>query len=132
MFVKSFSLQYYAYGSLGPGPGFFPLWLNGGLVVLSLIFIGGAFKHPEISKNILPHGQGLKNVLATLAAVLLFIFIARTTGFAIASTLMLMAVLGRVYNWRKALTIALCITLVLLVLFQHLLDVPLPVNIWGW
>jgi hypothetical protein len=132
MFVQSLSLQYYAKFGLGPGPGFFPIWLSGALGVLSLIFIFRALKRPVPLQDILPHGQGLKNVLSTLGAVLLFILIAKTTGFTIACTLMLSIVLKGQYGWRKGLAISLSITLVLLVIFQHLLDVPLPVNMWGW
>jgi hypothetical protein len=132
MFFQSFSLKYSAYGGLGPGSGFFPLWLNGLLTILSLVFIAGSFKQPTLPKDILPHGQGLANVLSTLGAVLLFILIARTTGFVIASTLMLFIVLTRQFNWRKGLLISFTTTLVLLIIFQYLLEVPLPVNEWGW
>jgi putative tricarboxylic transport membrane protein len=130
LFVQSFDLHYYT--RFGPGPGFLPLWLSVGLFFLSAVFIVQSAKQPMLFKNKLPRGQRLSNVLSMLGAILLFIIIVRVTGFVTACTLMVFIVVRRHYHWRMGLLVALCISLVLLVVFQSILDVPLPDNYFGW
>ncbi|ALS20516.1 MULTISPECIES: tripartite tricarboxylate transporter TctB family protein [Paenibacillus] len=131
LFVESLSLRYYT--AYGPGPGFFPIWLNGVLIILALGYIWLSLRKEVILfKDIFPKGKDLKNVLSVPVSILIFMLIVNTTGFVIGCTVLLFLVLVRQYKWNLALGISLTTSVVLFVVFVTLMEVPLPVNIFGW
>jgi len=119
--------------AFGPGPGFLPLWLSGFLAVLSVIFIWQSIQNHELSfSEILPRGKALGSVVLAPVSLLLFIVLVPRTGFTIAATAMLFILLVRGFRWYTSLAIALGISLLIMYVFKTLLNVPLPVNDWGW
>lgn len=131
LFYLSFEYEYYS--RVGPGPGLFPAWLSGLLMVVSVIYIIDSFKKAELKlKDILPKGDGLYTVLSIFGSVILFILIAPYSGFMIAGTLMIFILLFREYKWYKSLGISIIVTISIFFVFSTFLGVPLPVNALGW
>lgn len=131
MVWQASALEYYS--KQGPGAGFFPLWVNGGLIVLLAAFILLAFKNRSVRfEDILPKGADLANNLTVIGAILLFMLLVNITGFIVACTAMTFAVMARHYRWKAALTISLGVSVLLFVTFQYGLEIPLPVNMFGF
>jgi len=67
-FIMSFSYGYYT--RFGPGSGFFPLWINGGLIVLATLFIIESIREkPSTSAETWPKGKALANIIATIGSL---------------------------------------------------------------
>lgn len=131
LFVMSLSMNYY--GKYGPGPGLFPLWISGLLVILSVMYIIDSIGKESLSfKNVIPEKRIVKKLATILGAILFFIITAPYLGFFSASTIAVTMLLWKDYSWRWSVGIAVILTAVLSVIFGTLLDIPLPVNIWGW
>lgn len=131
IFYQSFSLDYST--RLGPGPGFFPRWLSGGLIVLTLMYIWDSAKNTIISSSDLwPKGRALGTILSMLGGLVIFTTIVDYSGFVIAGSILLFAMFIRDYKWYTALGASVAIAVLLLFVFQSLLGVTLPVNEFGW
>ena len=131
LFTESLGLQYYT--PTGPGPGFFPIWINGTLIILSIVYIGLSLKKEKILfKDIFPKGKDLINMLSVLGSIVIFMLIIEVAGFVTASTVLLFLVLFRLYKWYLALGVSVGTSILLLVIFQYVMEVPLPVNMFGW
>lgn len=131
MVWQSISLEYYS--KQGPGAGFFPLWVNGGLVLLLAVFILSALrKHSVTFDKILPKGKDLANNMTIIGAILLFMLLVNINGFIVACAAMMFAVMARHYKWKAALTISLGVSVLLFVIFQYGLEIPLPVGMFGF
>jgi putative tricarboxylic transport membrane protein len=130
-FWLSLSLKYTS--SLGPGPGLFPLWLSAILIVLSLLYIVESIKLEGISIiDMLPKGRGMGNIVSIVASLVVFVIIVSFTGFIIAGTVLLFILFVREYKWYWGLALSFTITAITFVVFQILLEVPLPVNDLGF
>lgn len=131
IFYQSFSLDYST--QLGPGPGFFPRWLSGGLIILTFLYIGHSAKNKLVSTgDMWPKGRARGSILSMLAGLVVFTLIVNTTGFVVAGSILLFAMFSRDYKWYKALMASIAISVLLFVVFQSLLGVSLPVNEFGW
>jgi len=131
IFYQSFSLDYST--RLGPGPGFFPRWLSGGLILLTLMYIWDCAKNNKVSTSELwPKGRALGTILSMLGGLVVFTVIVNTTGFVIAGSILLFAMFIRDYKWYYALSASVAIAVLFLFVFQSLLGVSLPVNEFGW
>lgn len=131
MFWQSLSLGYYT--QFGPGPGMFPRWLSGILIVISLLYLWqSARKFVFRAADIFPKGKDLWNMLSVFVSVLMFMLIVNLTGFVIAGTVMMFILLSRGYKWFMALPIALVTSVLLFLLFDKVFSIPLPVNTFGW
>lgn len=126
------SLHYDYIGQFGPGPAMFPIWLSGILGILSLLYIVETLKIPVLFHDILPEKEGRGSLYKIIGSLVLLISIISYTGFVIASTLFLFILLNGGYKWYMSLGIALCISICLFVLFVVFLQIPLPVNGFGW
>jgi putative tricarboxylic transport membrane protein len=126
------SLSYDYYGDYGPGPGLFPLWLSGTLIVLTLLYIGESLKKEIILlTDILPKGKSLWNVLSIIASLIIFLFLVPYTGYTIAGIVMLFILFLREYKWYWGLGISAVVTLIVFFAFHSLLNIPLPVSSFG-
>lgn len=130
IFEESLKLDYT--GPLGPGPGVFPLWLSGLLIVLSVLYIGISWKDSIDVSQLLPRGKAAISVLKILISMAVFPVVAPFSGFVAAGTLFLFVLLFREYKWHLNLGISLGVSALLFWVFSTLLQVPLPVNAWGW
>lgn len=121
------------YSEYGPGPGLLPLWVSGMIVFCSLCYLVVALKKEIILfSSILPKGEGLKNVVTTIGSFLLFVILAPYLGFFISSTLMLFLMFKRGYKWYWSLGLSVVVTSIVFYVFDGILQVPLPVNEYGW
>lgn len=131
VFVQSSSFHYYT--KYGPGSGFFPIWMSGALLVLSLVFIVESILGKEANgEELLPRGKSLGCILASVAGVALFIILVPPLGFTIPCAIMLFLMLVGFYSWYLSIPLALVSSLTLLVVFQSLLGLSLPVNAFGF
>jgi putative tricarboxylic transport membrane protein len=130
VFWKSLSLKYFT--QYGPGPGMFPRWLSGILILISLIYIWQSLKKGVHFRDILPKGRAMGSILTVLGSLLLFMLILGVTGFTVASTLMLFLIMVREFKWFSALAIALVASVLIFIIFRYVFSIPLPVNIFGW
>jgi putative tricarboxylic transport membrane protein len=131
IFWQSLSLEYY--GQYGAGPGLLPIWLSGLLGVLSILYIINSLKEGHVNLfDLLPKGKVLVKLLTIVGSIFLFIIISPYTGFIIASIIVLLILLAPEYKWYSAFGISTVITFVLFFGFKIVLNIPLPVNIWGW
>jgi putative tricarboxylic transport membrane protein len=125
---ESWTLEYYT--NLGPGPGFFPLWLGvvmGGLSLAWLVRVSGRPERAKISA-FLPHGAGLARVLSILAALVAMSGLMNLLGFQLTMFLFLvflLMVLGRQALW-LTLVVAFLGSVGVYRLFGGYLDVSLP------
>ncbi len=131
---ESWGWEYYT--KLGPGAGFFPLWLAGLLGVLALVWlvqVSGRAGQPAESAFLPPRG-GLVRILTILAALLAVTGSMELLGFQLTMFLFLgflLLVLGRQTLW-LTLVIALLGSVGVYRLFGGYLDVQLPPASVGW
>lgn len=134
IFMFNSSLNYEYYGQYGPGPGFFPLWLSGLLGVFSILFILDSLrKNNRITfSDVIPKGKILLSVLKVVLSILLFILISPFLGYIISSIISMLILLKPEFRWITSFTTAASVTIVLFVVFNVILNIPLPTNILGW
>lgn len=131
---ESVQLKYYS--SLGPGPGFFPLWLSILLGILAVVMLLKATfgKSDPLPPDFLPSRTGVIRmgaVALSLTGTTLFI---ETIGFSL-TMLPMYFVLLYTFGQRNLLTIllvALAGSFGIDYLFVILLQVPLPKGILGF
>ena len=123
-------------GTFGPGSGFFPFWLGIILAVLSLILMIGAALRPkdQNDRSPFPAGQALFAVSKVLGGLVIFTVLMETLGFII-NTFVFVTYLMKVVQrerWWVVLLIAVTTTACLYVVFQVLLGISLPRNMFGF
>ena len=127
---QSWSLEYYT--TLGPGAGFFPLWLGvsmGGLSLVWLIQTSASKKWPTAAA-FLPKREGVVRILSVLAALVAVTILIDFIGFQIAMFLFLFFILripGKQTLW-MTLIIALLGSGGVYHVFWRYLDVQLPAS----
>lgn len=128
---ESLSMEYYS--DYGPGPGLLPLWTGGLIIVLSLIYLGITIKKDVILfSQALPKGEGLINVITCMGSLILFMIIVPFAGFLIGSSITLFILFLRGHKWPWALGLSISVAVIIFGVFGVLLQVPLPVNEFGW
>jgi hypothetical protein len=131
LFQQSLSLDYY--NPLGPGPGFLPLWLSVVLFVVALCYIGDSIKSAAVRlADLQPHDDARVDIALMLVGLCLFATIVESVGFVIAATQLVFLMTLRKFKWYYALPCSAGVAILLLVVFQTLLGVSLPVNDFGW
>jgi putative tricarboxylic transport membrane protein len=124
----SLSLEYYT--KLGPGAGFFPLWLGvamGGLSLVWLVQVSRRTGKPP-SPASFPGRTGIVRILAIIASLAVAALVMNFLGFQVAMFLLLiflLLVLGRQPVWLTVI-IALAGSIGVYRVFVTYLDVQLP------
>ncbi|PZE22130.1 tripartite tricarboxylate transporter TctB family protein [Paenibacillus xerothermodurans] len=125
IFAQSLSYDYFS--DFGPGPGLFPLWLSGMLIVSGVLYIITAIRKDRIDlSKVFPPGPGLRKVISIIAAVVIFLSLAPVAGYIPASVIMLFILFFADYKWYWNVGISIVVTLAIFYVFQSLLNVPLP------
>ncbi len=133
VFIFREALSYQYYGKLVPGPGFFPVWLSGLLVLLSILYIIDSIRSEKVAlKDILPQGKELKKVLALLGGMILFIVMVPYTGFLTASIVLLLILFSLDYKWYSGILISGAVGITACYVFKNFLSVPLPPGPFGF
>ena len=132
IFWQSLGMDYK--GSLGLGPGFFPRWLSGCMIILTLAYLVSVIRDPNAITfaELLPKNQALREFLLIIGSVIVFVLLVEWTGFVIAGVVTLMMLLYRAYKWYISLAVAVAISVSIFMIFAKALTIPLPVNSWGW
>lgn len=134
-YVISVAVKLPYVSEVGPGPGFFPLWLGIGLVLFAAALMFTAFT--SAAAEIDSQTQSWRMTMRSLsgwAAVMVAIALLGTIGFAlsfISLTVFLIVALER-----RPVLLALGVGIALAVVFQLIfvaaLDVSLPKAVWGF
>jgi hypothetical protein len=82
--------------------------------------------------EVLPKGDGLKNLLVTWLGLLFFLGFVQVTGFLVTASAMMFFLYSRGYKWQYALALSIAVSLVSYIIFKSILQVPLPVSMFGW
>jgi putative tricarboxylic transport membrane protein len=130
---ESLRLRYYT--PLGPGPGFFPLWLALMLALLAAaMFLGATFGRAEaMPDDFFADRGGYLRIGAVLAALVVVIAVIRPLGFRLVMLgfyVFLLTVLGRQHPVLTGI-IALAGSFGVYHVFVHWLGTPLPIGVFG-
>jgi putative tricarboxylic transport membrane protein len=120
---------------VGPGPGFFPLWLGIGLVLFASCLMFKSFSPSQNeAKSESPSWKStvraLAGWLAMMVAIALFAWIGFSLSF-VMLTLFLIVALDR-RSVLLALGVGIGLAVVFYLIFVVALDVSLPVASWGF
>jgi len=130
LWVIWYSTTLVYYTPVGPGPGFFPMWLGGLLAVLSFAILGGSLLgiSPKLPENIIPERSPLLQMGVTFAAIAFFALAVERAGFVAAMFIVLVTLLivNHVRFFPTALAVALVGSLGVGYVFVHWLGVFLP------
>ena len=118
---------------LGPWPGFLPRWLSGILMIVSLCYLWDSVRNEVIPLSELwPVGKAQVDIGLMLLGLVVFALIVESLGFVVAASQLIFLMTVRRFRWPLALLASIGISVALLLAFQKLLGVALPVNDWGW
>ncbi|MGE7604045.1 tripartite tricarboxylate transporter TctB family protein [Peribacillus sp. NPDC097675] len=124
LFVMSFQ---YSYSSvLGPGPGFFPRWLSGILIILSILYIFESAKGKNSSSESWPTGGSLKRILFIIMSLFIFLIFFILGGFLLAGVIFMSILFYKEYRWYTTLSMSVGITLFIYLMFNTVLKVYIP------
>lgn len=134
-FIAREAVELKFYTSLGPGPGFFPLWLSGILAFLAAImFYQATWRRPEsMPQDFFPSRLAYFRMGAILAALISVVILMDPMGFRLtmlAFLLFLLFALGRV-NIFVTILAALGGSFGAYQVFVEMLKVPLPIGMFG-
>ena len=122
--------------TFGPGVGFFPFWLGVLMAILSIFLILNAWQRPATptKKSIFPGRQAFIAIGSVLTGLAGYIVLLEVLGFLLDTVLFTAFLLGVVERekWKMTLLIATLTSGGLYVIFQILLGVNLPKNMFGF
>ena len=130
---ESLRLRYYT--PLGPGPGFFPLWLSILLGILGVAMCWRATRGvlEPMPADFYADRRGALRIAAVVGALVAVIALLEPLGFRLAMLsfyLFILTVLGR-QHWVLTGGIALAGSVGVYYVFVHWLAVPLPIGFLG-
>ncbi|MFJ5758885.1 tripartite tricarboxylate transporter TctB family protein [Neobacillus sp. NPDC093182] len=128
LFLFVLSLQYSYSSALGPGPGFFPTWLSGILMALSIWYIYESVKGKNVSSESWPTGRSLKHILFIIISLVLFVILFSLFGFIVAGVIFLAILFYKEYKWYTTLLMSVGITVFIYLMFNTVLKVYLPLG----
>jgi putative tricarboxylic transport membrane protein len=120
---------------VGPGPGFFPLWLGIGLMIFASCLMFSFFsaftkESPSDSPTWEASGRALAGWVGLMVAIALFGWIGFSASFVILTVFLIVALDRRPFLLSVGVGIGLAVAFHLL--FVMALDVSLPAGRWGF
>lgn len=128
IFSLILSFQYSYSGFVGPGPGFFPLWLSVILIILAPLYMYESFKEKNTSSEEWPKGESMKRIVFIIMSLILFLLLFVLFGFLVASVAFLALLFYKEYKWYMTVTLSVGITAIIYILFNTLLKAYLPIS----
>ena len=130
---ESYKLKYYL--EMGPGPGFFPLWLSGIFGVLAvMMFVHATFGASDpMPEDFFPRRLGYFRIAAILGALTGALLLFEPLGFRLtmfAFFLFLLSALSR-HRLIVSVPIAVAGSFGVYHVFTVFLKIPLPIGIFG-
>ena len=122
--------------SFGPGSGFLPFWLGVVLAAFATILLVSAWRRQATEKDgepVFPGKQALLGITLVLVGLAAYIFLIEILGYLVDTFLFivyLMKVVER-EKWPLTLMVAVITTAALFIIFQFLLQIKLPSNMFG-
>ncbi len=110
-----------------PGPGFLPFGLACLLILLALALIISQWKKGDSQTPFWPGGAWVRPLLGT-GAFVFYAFAIEHIGFIITTFAFLvlwMWIIERI-GWIRILSVSICVTAILYLIFAYFLEVPLP------
>lgn len=135
IYVISVAVKLPYVSEVGPGPGFFPLWLGVGMVLLAacLMLTSFGFSFAKAT-GISPSWKGTGRALAGWSALMAAIALLGSLGFSLSFvllTIFLIVVLDR-RSPLLAFGVGVALAVAFYAVFVAALDVSLPKAIWGF
>jgi putative tricarboxylic transport membrane protein len=131
---QSWLLPYYS--SLGPGPGFFPIWLSGLLALLSIAMIAQATREApaRLPADFFPDSAGLARIACAIGGLFMTAALMSVFGFR-ATTFVFYVALLVAFGRRNVIEIIALSALGAFgvhYLFSHMLQQQLPAGAFDW
>jgi putative tricarboxylic transport membrane protein len=123
--------------TFGPGAGFLPFWLGVLLAVLATILFISAWRRQATGKDsepVFPGKRALFAITSVLVGLAAYILLIDVLGY-LADTFLLVVFLMKAVErekWPLTLMVAVCTTALLFIIFQFLLRITLPSNMFGF
>lgn len=134
-YVISVAMKLPYVSDVGPGPGFFPLWLGIGLVLFSacLAFVSLRSASAEVKREP-PSGKGAARALAAWFAIMIAIAFLGRLGFGLSFVLLTVFLIVTLDRRPPlfALGVGVALAAGFYLIFVAALDVSLPKAIWGF
>lgn len=136
IFTIVLSFEYPYHDKLGPGPGFFPIWLSviTGALSLALFFqTTWGRSLADATAGHLPERQGFVRIMVIMVALVACLALLDPLGFRISLFLFLLFLpfgLG-MRNWWVILIFAVAGSFGIFHVFYYWLKVPLPMGVFG-
>ncbi|EKD38942.1 MAG: hypothetical protein ACD_75C00555G0004 [uncultured bacterium] len=123
--------------TFGPGSGFLPFWLGVLLALLAVILLATVWQREATEKDRKSPFPGAKALIAVgsvLGGLAAYILLLEVLGFLMDTFLYVAFLLGVVERekWLMALLVAVMTTAGLYIIFQVLLGITLPSNMFGF
>jgi putative tricarboxylic transport membrane protein len=129
-FFLSLKFPYTSY--VGPGAGFFPFWVCLTLFIFSVLLAIESYRHGEKVEDFLPKGKKLRAILMVLGALVLYVASITFLGYISASVIFLFILFYNTFKWYVNLGVSIGVALLMFLLFKVFLQIPLPLNIFGF
>lgn len=126
-----YSLQYSFGSELGPGAALMPFCLSAILLVLSGSYMVVAAKGKDIIED-MPDAEGKKNIFFIVCSMILYLVLLKPLGSVLSGGIFLFLLLRKSYKWHISALIAIVASASLFLLFAKVLDVNMPVNMFGF
>ena len=136
LFVVYQSAQLRFFSRLGPGPGFFGVWLGGLMAVLAVVlFLQNTLPRWRTDEplELLPPAEVRPRLLATIASLAIVVVVLPFLGFRLTIlglSLFLLAFVGR-QSWPVSVAVSLAASIGVYYIFTNLLGVVLPTGVGG-
>jgi putative tricarboxylic transport membrane protein len=129
----AFDYDYLSQLGGGIGPGFLPRWTSLLLAIFSIVYIVDSIKkNPVDLSKVLPAKEGIKTILLLLLYMVIFVAIVKYVGFMVATTLVTFLMFRGYFKWHVNSVVSLGTALFLYGIFIVWLEIPFPVNTFGW
>lgn len=119
----------------GPGPGFFPIWIGGALIVLPIVLVGAQLF--DIRRGLAAakiNWEGAPRVLAGWAAFVAAAALLKPAGFTVTLALLCAFYVRVIYqcSWVTVLAVSLGSAAGFWIVFVKLLGLQMPAGPWGF